>query len=145
MCNPDLIPWLVLVMIAWGWTKTYHILTRYNFAPNIQHLIYYSKYLWRTGPMYTFTYSFVSCSVPVWGEENHKDYCYFNYSPKESRKNIFFNVSSIKGGKCCAITGKKILSPTARNISDIKPIQPSINNISSIQMTFSSTNILSFS
>ena len=37
--------WLILVMICWEWPKTYHLLTRYNFAPNLQHLIYYSKYL----------------------------------------------------------------------------------------------------
>ena len=39
--------WIIMVMK--GWNKTYHILTRDNFAPNLQHLIYYSKYLWRAG------------------------------------------------------------------------------------------------
>ena len=30
-------------------TKTYHVLNYDNFEPNLQHLIYFSKYLWRTG------------------------------------------------------------------------------------------------
>ena len=33
----------------WWWIKTYHIITRDNFAPNLQHRIHCSKYFWRTG------------------------------------------------------------------------------------------------
>ena len=50
ICNPDLYSkFMILVMIEWDWTKTFCRLTRGNFAPNIQHLIYYIKYLWRIG------------------------------------------------------------------------------------------------
>ena len=42
--------WLILAMIGWEWTKTNHLFTRDNFGPNLQHLIYYCKYLWRSGP-----------------------------------------------------------------------------------------------
>ena len=41
---------LIFVMIGWEWTRTYNLRTRDIFAPNTkQHLIYYSKNLWRTG------------------------------------------------------------------------------------------------
>ena len=43
--------WIILIMIGWWWTKNSHILTRDNFSPNLQHLIYHCKYLWETEVM----------------------------------------------------------------------------------------------
>ena len=55
--------WLILAMMGWGWSKTYHICTYQGnfFSPNIQHLIYYSKYHWRTELMISFLLSASSC------------------------------------------------------------------------------------
>ena len=41
--------WIILDMIDWGWTNSYLILMRDNFAPNLKNLISNSRYLWRTG------------------------------------------------------------------------------------------------
>ena len=38
------IVWIFFIILGWGWTKTYG-----NFSPNLQYLIYYSKYLWGQG------------------------------------------------------------------------------------------------
>ena len=44
---------IFFIMIKWGWTKTYFILTWNNFSPNLQHLIYYIVYFDEPGFNYT--------------------------------------------------------------------------------------------
>ena len=62
-CNPESVIWLILVMIGRKWNKTYHSLTRDNFAPNLQHPVKFDLYLWRTGlNIVTISFIYVICN-----------------------------------------------------------------------------------
>ena len=83
-------------------TKFYFINTRDNFAPNLQHLIYYIKYIWRTGLkgnlfifiFICFFFSHISKCILKISNNNNK----INYIREAAKKGIFLVDMSTKRG-----------------------------------------------
>ena len=85
-------------MIEWGLTRNYYILKMVNFSPTLQHLIYDSKYFWRTSHKYINLSSPNKGNWGKWRDEAHselKRICNINFF-------FFFIVF-------CSLISKKIL------------------------------------
>ena len=76
----------------WGWTKTYHVLTWENFAPDLDNLIHYSIYLWLIGLQTKFEISSEEKEVVIQNELRIRDimqnlFSWFSHVKNCPRKN----------------------------------------------------------